>query len=183
MTLSKKLIPLTVAAIFVVPVGVSAQSATERDVRAYLGGGVGYFRLDEEDFLDEDDDLRENRSAWQVYGGFEANRVFSLEVGYTDFGTTEDGDLSLEADGFSVAGMAAIPISPCAPYGRVGHLSWDRTRSVGPFSYSDDGSDMFYGVGIRTALTDSADLRFQYDRMAMDDTDLDMGSINLQVRF
>lgn len=184
MTLMKKILPLGLSMLMLAPVGVFAQTTAERDVRGYVGGGLGYFRLNDEDFLDEDDDLRDNRTAWQVFGGFEANRIFSLEVGYTDFGTTEDGDLSLEATGWSIAGMAAIPISPWfTPYGRVGHMAWDRTRSAGPFSFSDDGTDMFYGVGVRTAVGNSADLRFQYDRMALDNTDLDMGSINLQVRF
>lgn len=186
MTNTRIVSSLIIASALVVPLGASAQSQSDREsgARGYVGGGLGYFRLDDEDFLDQNDDLRENRSAWQVFAGFEANRVFSMEVGYNDFGTTEDGDMSLEATGTSIAAMAAIPVSPVfAPYGRIGHLDWDRTRSVGPLSQSDDGSDMFYGVGIRTALTDSADLRFQYDRMTLDETDLDMGSINLQVRF
>ena len=180
----KILLPLTAAAIIGVPVAASAQAPMEPNARGYIGGGLGYFRLNDEDFLDEDDDLKDNRWAWRVFGGIEANRVFSLEVGYVDFGESEDGNATMEADGWTIAGMAALPITPFfAPYARVGQLFWDRDREFGPLSRSDSGNDMFYGLGARLTLSDNVDLRLEYDRMAIDDTDLDMGSVNVQFRF
>ena len=182
----RSMTPMLLATALATPALAGAQgaAATAPDARGYLGGGIGYFRLNDDDFLDEDDELKDNRWAWRVFGGIEANRVFSLEVGYTDFGKTEDGDATMEADGWTIAGMAALPITPVfAPYARVGQLFWDRDREMGPFSRSDSGNDMFYGVGARFTLSHHLDLRLEYDRMDIDDTDLDMGSVNLQYRF
>ncbi|MEX0731843.1 MAG: outer membrane beta-barrel protein [Aquisalimonadaceae bacterium] len=177
-------IPLVIIGLITTPAGVSGQAATQSELRAYLGGGLGYYRLNDEDFLDEDENLKDDRSAWKAFGGFEINRVFSLEVGYTDFGRTEDGNATMEADGWTIAGIAALPLTQYfAPYAKVGQLFWDRKREYGPLSRSDDGNDLFYGVGARFMLTDHTDLRLEYDRLALNDTDLDMGSINLQFRF
>lgn len=189
MSNSERIIPLLAGTFLLAFTGsVAAQAATERqqdqEIRSYLGGGMGYYRLDDEDFLEEDDELRDNRGAWRLFGGVEFNRIFSLEVGYTDFGETSDGELSLDADGWTVAGVAAIPLSEWfAPYARVGQMYWDRERSLGPISYSDDGDDTFYGVGARFTLSEHTDLRLEYDRMSMDDTDLDMAALYVQYRF
>lgn len=183
---SMKLLPAALVAVGLaaVPVSVSAQGAGNPEVRGYVGGGLGYYRLDEEDFLDEDDDLKDNRWSWRAFGGMEVNRVFALEVGYRDFGETEDGNAEMEADGWTIAGIAALPVTDWfAPYGKVGQLFWDRTRRYGPLSDSDDGNDLFYGVGARMTVSPRADLRLEYERMAMDDTDVDMASVNVQYRF
>ncbi|MCP1727230.1 opacity protein-like surface antigen [Natronospira proteinivora] len=187
--MSEKIISLITGIFLLASTGaVTAQATAEdpldQELRGYVGGGFGYYRLDDEDFLDEDDELRDNRAAWRVFGGLEFNRIFSLEVGYNDFGETNDGELSLDADGWTIAGVAAIPVSQWfAPYARVGQMYWDRERSIGPISHSDDGDDMFYGVGARFTLSETTDLRLEYDRMAMDDTDLDLAALYVQYRF
>lgn len=165
------------------PMAVS-QTSDEREVRPYLGGGVGYYRLDDEDFLNENDRLKDNRSGWRAFGGVEFARIFSLQIGHIDFGKTEDGNAEMEADGNTVSGMVALPVSDVfAPYAKVGNLSWDRERSLGLLTSSDSGDDPFYGAGVRFTLTEHADLRLQYERFAFDDTDLDMASAGLQFNF
>jgi len=184
MLLSRAVLPIAMTSLLIAPVSAFGQTATQPEVRGYVGTGLGYYRLNDEDFLDEDDDLKDNRWAWRVFGGVEANRVFSLEGGYWDFGSTDDGNLEMEATGWTVAGIAALPLTPwIAPYGKVGQLFWDRERSLGPISRSDSSNDLFYGVGARVTLSDHVDLRLEYERMALDDTDLDMGSVNVQFRF
>jgi len=179
------LFPLALSGFALVPLSVSAfEPATTVDVRAFLGAGLGYYRLNDGDFLEEDESLDDDRFSWKVFGGFEVNRVFSMEVGYVDFGKTADGLARMEVDGWTLAGIAAIPVTPfVAPYGKVGQLFWDRDREFGPMTASDDGSNMFYGLGVRFTLADRADLRVEYERFSMSDTDLDMASISAQYRF
>jgi len=182
----KKLIviPLIISGLAFIPQISVAQSATDPAVRGYLGGGMGYYRLNDDDFLDEDDELKDNRTAWRVFGGAEFNRVFSLQADYIDFGRTEDGNAKMEADGWTLSGIVALPLTEFfAPYAKVGQLFWDRKRELGPFSTSDDGDDMFYGFGTRFTLSQNVDLRLEYERFTLDNTDLDMGSASLQFRF
>jgi len=165
------------------PVAVS-QTSGDREIRPYLGGGIGYYRLDDEDFLNENDRLKDDHSAWRAFGGVEFGRIFSLQAGHIDFGETSDGNADMEADGQTISGMVALPLSDTfAPYAKVGNLSWDRERSLGPITSSDSGDDPFYGAGVRLTLTEHTDLRLQYERFTLEDTDLDMASAAVQYNF
>lgn len=181
----KKMLTVTMLAwgLSMVPLTASAQSAYP-SVQGYLGTGLGYYRLNDDDFLDDDDRMKDNQSAWRVFAGAEFNRVFSLQADYIDFRKTDDGDASMEADGWALSGIAALPVTPFfAPYAKVGQLFWDRKRSLGPLSSSDDGNDMFYGAGARFSVAPNVDLRLEYERFSLDNTDLDMASASIQLRF
>jgi opacity protein-like surface antigen len=154
----------------------------------YLGGGLGYFRINEDDFLDEDDDFKDNRWSWKVHAGAQFNPIFSVEAGYVDYGKLNDGPLELEADGKFAAALVHLPLTPMfAPFGKIGYLWWDADLrgqgALSPVTASEDGSDMFYGVGLRATLSPNVQLRFEYDRMSLDDADIDMGSVSLQYLF
>ena len=77
----------------------------------YMGGGLGYFRINDDDFLDEDDDFKDNRWGWKVHVGAQLNPVFSVEGGYVDYGKLNDGPLELEADGKFAAALVHLLIS------------------------------------------------------------------------
>ena len=175
--------PLILAGLSIATVGLAADRQ-DRGPGAYVGGSVGYYRINDSDFLDEDDRLKDNRGALRGYVGFEAGRVFAIEAAYIDFGSTSDGPADMELTGFSGAVLINIPIlDVVAPYGKIGVIAWDRKRSLGSLSSNDDGNDLFYGLGTRFSLTHNLDLRLEYERYAIDDTDIDLGSINLQYRF
>lgn len=181
----KKLLqfPLLLVGLSIASVGISADRV-DSEAGAYIGAGAGYYRLNDDDFLDQNDDLKDNRGAWRGYVGFEAGRIFAIEAAYTDFGEPSDGIAEMELTGVSGAILISIPIvEVIAPYGKIGVIAWDRDRSFGPLTASDDGDDMFYGLGARFSLAPSVDMRLEYERYAIDETDLDMGSVNLQYRF
>jgi opacity protein-like surface antigen len=158
--------------------------ATAADPSGYLGGGLGYFRLNDDDFLDEDDRFRDNRWAWKAYGGAQFNSVLSAEGGYVDFGSLSDGPARLDADGWYIAGMAHLPLIPgFAPYAKIGNLFWDVEASSPLGSVNRTGNDVFYGVGARFSVSRHLQLRLEYDRMKVHNSDVDMGSLNLQYRF
>lgn len=167
--------------------------ALQPEVKGYIGGGVGYFRLNDEEFPDSEEELDDNRWSWIGQVGLQFNPVFSVEGGYTDFGELQDGNLELDADGSFVAALVHLPLGKgFAPYGRLGQLWWDverRATSGSGFGdstisrSSEDGNDTFYGVGVRFGEGPGMQMRIAYDRFALDDADVDMASVNLQYRF
>ncbi len=164
------------------PTVVSAQSPTTSGV--YFGGGAGYFRLEENDFLDQNDDFKDNRWSWNVHAGAQFNPVFSLEGGFLDFGDLNDGDFRLKADGTYAAALVHIPLGGVAPFAKIGQLWWDaELDGPGFLDGRDDGNDTFYGFGVRFGDGPGPQLRLEYDRMALDDTDVDLASVKLQYRF
>jgi opacity protein-like surface antigen len=183
-TMNKLLhVPLILAGLSITSVGMAAER-NDGGASAYIGGSIGYYRINDDDFLDGNDRLKDNRTAWRGYAGLEANRIVAIEAAYTDFGKTTDSDADMELTGVSAAVLVSIPLIPIiAPYGKIGVMFWDRDRTLGPLSSSDDGNDIFFGLGTRFTVTNHFDIRLEYERYAIDDTDIDMASLNLQFRF
>lgn len=169
------------------PATTLAQSST--GAGPYVGGGIGYFRLNDDDFFEEDNDFRDNRTSLSGHVGVQFNPIISIEGGYTDFRELNDGQFELSADGTFAAVIAHVPLTPgFAPYAKLGQLWWDVDREGpqvlgGRTRRTDSGSDTFYGFGMRFGEGPGLQLRVEYDRMALGDTDVDKGSINLQYRF
>jgi len=185
--MKKKLmhVPLIMAGLLISTAGLAVErNNVDEGISAYVGVGAGYYRINDNDFLDDDDELKDNRHALRIYAGVEASRIFGIEAAYTDFGSTSDGPADMELTGWSLATLINIPVSEVVmPYGKIGVMSWDRERSVGSVSSSDDGRDLFYGLGARFTLMDNVDMRLEYERYSIDDTDIDMASVNLQFGF
>lgn len=150
----------------------------------YVGGGVGYFRVNENDFFPNGDKLDDDRAALKAYVGGDFLPWLGAEAGYVNFGKIGDSS-TFKADGWSIAAIAQAPIGNFAPYVKAGYFWWDADRdTAGVTGTTDhDGHDWFGGLGLRFALTQALDLRVEYERYQLDDADIDMGSLNLQFTF
>lgn len=182
---SRSIIGYTAAGIFATA-GLATVSvpAAARDSAVYAGGGVGYYRIDGEDFLTEDDDLKDNRSGIKAFVGTNINDVFGLEAAYVDFRDSADGPITLEAEGYTVGATVGVPLDDSVRlYGKIGQLFWDSTASLGDLSASRDGDDPFVGVGVRFGESPGVGVKVEYERYELDDTTVDMPSVNLNVAF
>lgn len=185
-----------IAALFAAPIGVALAQDTgttsdsfwlprkERTFEPgfYVGGGVGYFRVDEQDFFGEGDDLDDDQVSFKTYAGGDILPWLGAEAGYVNFGEVGNGS-TFEADGWTIAAIAQIPIGNFAPYAKIGHMWWDADIDTTGAVGSSDGNDWFGGLGLRFALTQALDMRVEYERYQLDEADIDMGSLNLQLQF
>ena len=159
----------------------SAQSA---DPGLYLGGGAGYNRIEGEDFTGDGDEFKDDRVSYKGIAGLKLGQHFSLEGQYINFGTAEDGDNRVDADGWTAGAVLELPLTQnFAVYGKGGALFWDAEGRFANVSADDDGTDPFYGVGARFALSQHLALRLEYERFELNDTDIDMASANLLFHF
>lgn len=180
-------IPLLLAGLSITSVGFTAGGEGHREGGVYLGfvgAGAGYYTINNDDFLGNDEDLTDNGGAWQGYAGIEAGRFLALEGVYTDFGKATDGKASTELTTLSAAVLFHLPLGgSVAPYAKAGMMSWDRTRSFGSVSSSDEGDDAFLGLGVRFSMAPGIDTRLEYEGFEIDETAVDMISVNMQFRF
>ncbi|MGH8446355.1 MAG: porin family protein [Solimonas sp.] len=163
----------------------------------FLGGGAIYTRTKNEfyesdDFPSNDDDFNDDYVSWKAFAGFRINPVLSIEGQYIDFGDAESNQARAEADGWTAALVADIPMPYVQPYAKAGALFWNTDAHVrGPLNNtlkaSDDGTDFFWGVGVRIPIGDALDVRVEYERFDLDgdnvDTKIDAASVNLQFNF
>jgi len=144
------------------------------------GGWYGGIGIGQSDFIDSCSGIggsgiacKEKDTAWKIFGGYQFNRYFAGEFGYTDLGKTTlsvtgFGSASIGAKGFEFTGIGMIPVSQqFSVYGRLGLFHWDvdfkdGTGLVG--SASASGSDVTYGFGASFNFTRNAALRLEWQK-------------------
>lgn len=157
------------------------------DSGLYLGGSVGSAQLDYDSadaFIDDSD------GGYKVFGGYNFGLVpavdLGIEVSYTDFGDHQgetfagDGRFSNTAwQGHLVGGLN---LGPVGLFAKAGIANWETKFSNEVFSGRDDGSDPSYGIGAKFQI-DALQLRAEYERLTLDDADLDFYSIGAALTF
>jgi OOP family OmpA-OmpF porin len=170
---------------------------------AYMGIGMGlasysesYSELDTDGYFDYSFD--DSDTGFNIYGGLKFNEYFGFELSYTDFGKQNGSmsiydylydvggiyDASLEVSGFGVSVVGFFPLSDDLNlFLKAGTFAWDVDLSVGPYSGSDDDSDLLFGFGAEYRLNDQFSLRGAWEMVDVEGADLDMLSVNAQINF
>lgn len=163
-------------------------------VEPYIGFGYGQYKFEFES-SDIDTDFDDDQNVWRLFGGVQLNKALGLELSIYNFDDARDRGLRSELEGASLAAIFAAPLHErFALFAKVGWFWWEAdikgTAVVipgePPLREDFDGDDVFFGAGLKVGLTDSVDLRIEYDRFELDrdiNPDLDMASISLQARF
>lgn len=179
-------------------IATSAYAATPQDNvdhrGIYVGAAYGLLKVDgdDQDFDDED-------NASRYFLGAQFNQVLSLEGGYIDFGNYGNSVFNTDLDGYTLALKACLPLTErFTVYAQGGNIWWKADINATDDSADVDGSDIFYGVGVSFALTQSLALRLDYTRFDVKfdrdeigiladidnfDTKVDYASIGIQYTF
>jgi OOP family OmpA-OmpF porin len=167
----------------------------------YIGLGAGM-----SDFKDACDGISgpgvscdDSDTATKVFGGYQFNRNFAVEVGYTDLGKgsasqTGVGSASLEASGFEILAVGIAPLNPqWSLYGKLGIFSSEVDLKVSPglgTNESESGTDLTYGFGVGWNITKNFTLRAEYqvysdlgDENTTGEGDVNVLGVNVIFRF
>lgn len=153
------------AAAMTLSAGAIAQQA---DTGLYLGGSIG-----QSEFADEED------TAWKISAGYQINRMFAVELGYTNLGEVDVPGGTAEGTALEVIGLAKFPVgSQFSIYGLAGFANVEVDVS-GPFSAaSDDSTELTFGIGGQYDVSRNLGLRVQWQRY---DTDEEVDVLSLGV--
>lgn len=157
-----------------------AQRAGLQDAGFYAGGSLGQAKFKDActdtdvGFVGSCDD---KDTAWKIFGGYQFNRNFGVEAGYTDLGeVTGTGtflglpaSFKAKAKGFELLGVGTFPINEqFAVYGKAGVFRWDLDTSAtaGGFSEaaSEKGTDLTFGFGLKYNFTKNLAARVEWQR-------------------
>lgn len=130
----------------------------------------------------------EEQHPWRISSGFEFTPFVSLELGYQNFGNSTGDQPAVYADGWSLSGLLSVPLeSGLSPYARLGQMFWGGENTLGSPDHTPTGADgsrdLYYGLGLRYGLAEQLDLQFEYERFTQDETQFDLGSMNLHLSF
>lgn len=140
-------------------------------------------------------------TGFRAFAGFGDTESFSFEIGYSDFGEAtfdaqSDGccfypagpvNITASTTGFDLGVVGRAPMSESVAFiGRIGLLMWevdvDAVVGGGSGSESEDGDDIFFGLGLEFMSSPAMSLRGEFTRYSLDDSDLDSISLSLVFR-
>jgi len=165
-------------------------AAAEADSGFFLGGSVGDAMVEasiSDVSLPTDFSFDESDLGWKLFGGYTFDLLplidLGVEASYHSFGgpSANFNGTTLEVDttGFSAFGVAGIGIGPIEVFGKAGVLSWDADLNALGETFSDDGSDAAYGLGVRFGLG-SLEVRGEYEVFDVSEIDdLTMWSVGV----
>lgn len=158
--------------------------------RGYIGASAGQsdFRSDCGSIFDCD----QKDSAWKVYAGGNFNRVFGIELGYTDFGRMRAFGGDTEAQAANISLTAGVPLGErFALFAKGGAVYGWTDVGAAPLTSvrtgEKSGWGSTWGVGGAFAVTPNLQVRVDWDRYKLEfvggDHDVDFLSAGLQLRF
>jgi len=147
----------------------------------YLGGSVGSATVQADvslPLLPVSEQFDENDTGYKIFGGynFDLLPVFDLgiEASYTDLGNPSGNVLgepvSIDTTAFTAYGLASVGLGPIDLFGKVGFVNWESEGRVSDVTFSDDGSDAAYGLGLRFGLG-PVSVRGEYEIFDISDVD------------
>lgn len=130
---------------------------------------------------------------FSIGAGYSFNKMFAIEAGYVDLGEAEVSNTatgataSIGADGFYFGPRLTLEITPqFEAYGRVGMFAWDAEakNSLGD-SASDDGTDVYFGIGAAYKISDKVSIGAEWTRYAYEDDvdDFDVDTFGAKLKF
>ena len=161
--------------------GSAAAQLRAPDSGFYGGFGLGRTDSSQGGAIDNKDD------AWKLFGGYQFNRYFGAELGYTDLGKVTLPGVSLDSKAWHASAVGSLPLAERFAFtGKLG-LAQTETR-VGGFG-SDHNTDPMYGLGLRYDFTRQIGIRGEWERFRVGGnpvtgkSDTDLYSINAVFRF
>jgi len=129
--------------LFIVAAVAAAFTALPASAQFYLGGGVGEAKTD----------TRE--TSWKMYGGFQFNPTWGLELGYTDLGKYRGADI----ESYSLAMTGTMPLNEqWSLLGKLGAAN-NRPDAAG----NGNNTAVLIGVGVGYSFNRNVGMRLEYE--------------------
>ncbi|HAW14404.1 MAG TPA: hypothetical protein DCW37_04255 [Cellvibrionales bacterium] len=133
-------------------------------------------------------------TSFAIAAGYRVNENLSIELGFQDFGEINvsggGSSAKIGADAIQLSVIGSMPISENAGvYAELGLDSWDadltysNVPEIGSGSESEDGTDIFYGIGAYVSLSEAVNLKFEYQMHELDETDIDVLGLGVTFSF
>lgn len=168
----------------------------------YIGGSFGQSQFQDacEGISGPGISCDEKDSAWKIFGGYQLNRNFAIELGYTNLGETSASEagvsVAAEASAFELVGIGFLPLADrFSAYGKVGlYRAESEGRLIipglGSGSIDESNTDLTYGFGLKFDISRNLALRGEWQRYSEvgggdlgGEADIDVLSVGLMYRF
>lgn len=162
----------------------SAPAIAAEDGGFYVGAGAGSFGVDVSD-VEEGIAFNDDDTSFKLFGGYNFNKYFGVELEYLDGGTASESydlgegatlDIDIDTSGFNASIVGMIPIGERFNlFAKLGMIFWDVDYSADfdgvIFDESDSGEDLSWGLGAGFDFTERFGARIEYQEFDVHDAD------------
>lgn len=155
-------------------------SSVAVSAETYLGFSYGTSDYDTPTFDDP--------NGYSLFGGYQQTDNLSFELSYTDFGDSKDSVppvWTLDATTVGISARYQFPVSETFKLSvRLGLHMWDASVSEDGFGElgSDDGTDLFYGIGAAYSFTEKFSLGLEHNSYDTEDADISLTALRLEFK-
>lgn len=127
----------------------------------------------------------DRETGFKIFGGFRANENVAISLAYVDLGEFEEGDASIETDGFNLSAIGILPLSENFElFAKLGVFRWDSELKIsGLGSADDDDTGFSFGLGAGYSFFDNFALNAEFQRFDLDGDNIDLLSAGLVYSF
>ncbi len=133
--------------------------------------GIDYGHTEAKKYCDNIVTCDDTGKGPKVEFGYEFNKTFGVELGYTSFGTVFDADdnslrVKQESNAITLSVLGSVPIGDYfGIYGRVGYARYDTNNSgavEGVALKDESGNTPLWGAGIKFNVSEQWAIRVEY---------------------
>lgn len=159
---------------------MSAGALAQAESPWYAGASIGQGDLG----------IGDSTTAWKIFGGYQINRNFAVELGYTDLGDTDVASgfpgipaVNVGATAWELVAVGKLPVAnQLSVYGLAGFARIEAEAAVLGVAVSDTSTELTYGVGVQYDFTPKVGLRAQWQWYDAEET-ADVMSVGVVVKF
>ena len=143
--------------------------AAGTDGGAYIGGGLSVYQDSDTDGAPS---LDSSGMGYNLYGGYQFNRIVGVELGYTDYANYKNSTDKLSPTSISVSANLGYTFdNTIRPFVLAGLSSVDLNTNSGAGYDDDSGTGFHFGVGVEYTPVEHLTLRLisQADAVSVDD--------------
>ena len=176
------------AAVAVLSVATVPAAYAEEDSGWYLGGAMGQFNAQIDNFDQVDDAVdrwNEDDIGYKLFAGYRLNKVLAFELDYINLGEPSGSvvpgfNVDSAVDGFAPYVVGTLPLGNIFEvYARLGYFFYDATVGVedtldNRVEFDEESEDLVYGAGVGANIGEKLNIRFEYEKFdleGLDDTD------------
>jgi OOP family OmpA-OmpF porin len=122
-------------------------------------------------------------TALKIFGGYQINRSFAAEFGYSDFGDVTVGGNSVNASAWELIGVGKFPLgNQFYVYGLAGLAKIKSESTISGLRVSDDSNELTFGFGLQYDFSPQAGARLQWQRYDTS-SEIDVVSVGVVYKF
>ena len=174
--MEKNRFAIAVAIVALAGTGPAMAQDPEEQEGVYVGGGVGDFSVEIDEFDSDDINFDDSDTVYKLFVGYRFNQFFGAQGDFYDLGSSDSRvgaqNLDIATGGYALRLEGTLPLAFFELFATAGLFYSDVEATLGSTEIFDESdSDPVYSVGAGFEIAERVVLRLEYEIIDIDTFD------------